>query len=139
MYSCKTVLVLFLISCSFLLSLLIVPAVRSTEDYWTVLEPLPVESSGFRAAVVNERIYVMKLNTTYEYNLDSWSTKTCMPTSRDFFGIASCHNNIYCIGGRDTDSNPSGINEVYDPLFDSLVYFVACVFDYNCNNYGAYC
>lgn len=95
-----------------------VETVRATEDSWTTLEPLPVARAGFKATAVNEKIYVMKLNITYEFNLYSWSTKTSMPTPRIDFGIAAYQNMVYCIGGR-TSSGPSAANEVYDPVSDS--------------------
>jgi len=114
----KATLILFLIFCSVLVSLLNIAAVRAAEDYWTTKVPLPVARAGFKAAAVNEKIYVMKLNITYEYNLYSWSTKTSMPTPRGDFGITAYQNRVYCIGGR-TNSGPSVTNEVYDPDSDS--------------------
>jgi hypothetical protein len=114
----RATLILFLIFCLVLVSLPNITAVKATEDYWTTKVPLPVARAGFKAAAVNEKIYVMKLNITYEYNLYSWSTKTSMPTPRGDFGIAAYQNRVYCIGGR-TNSGPSATNEVYDPDSDS--------------------
>jgi hypothetical protein len=94
------------------------PSVWGIEDSWATLEPLPLALAGFKAAAVNDKIYVMKLNITYEYDLCSWSTKKSMPTSRDSFGIVAYQNKIYCIGGR-TNYDPSATNEVYNPESDS--------------------
>ena len=68
--------------------------------------------------VVNDKVYVIKSNVTYEYNLTSWSTKKPMPNPRGDCALATYQNKIYCIGER-TNSGPSAANEVYDPASDS--------------------
>ncbi|MFA5364913.1 MAG: kelch repeat-containing protein [Candidatus Bathyarchaeia archaeon] len=88
------------------------------EDTWTTKEPMPRASYGVKAAVVNEKIYVMNSDFNYEYDLESWSTKTSMLTPRNRFALTSYQNKIYCIGGI-TESESLGTNEVYDPASDS--------------------
>jgi N-acetylneuraminic acid mutarotase len=94
------------------------PLVRAAEDSWATKTPLPIAIAGFKAAAVDEKIYVMKFNLTYEFNLHSWSTKTSMPTPRYDFAATNFQNKIFCIGGK-TDSTPLGTNEVYDPITDT--------------------
>jgi hypothetical protein len=115
----KAALILFLIFCSVFVSLPNIAAVRATEDYWTTKVPLPVARAGFKAAAVNEKIYVMKLNITYEYNLYSWSTKTSMPTPRDDFAVAVVNDQIYTVGGLTgafVVTEQKNQNEQYTPI-----------------------
>jgi N-acetylneuraminic acid mutarotase len=97
------------------LFLVLPSAVWATEENtWTTKEPLPVSSYGVKAAVVDEKIYVMKSEFNYEYNLGSWSAKTLMQTPRYGFALTSYQNKIYCIGGR-TDTESLGTNEFTTP------------------------
>ena len=89
-----------------------------SEIPWVSKAPMPVAGAYFKAGVVNDKVYVIKLNVTYEYDLYGWTTKNPMPTPRYDFAIAAYQNKIYCIGGK-TDSTPSATNEVYDPASDS--------------------
>jgi N-acetylneuraminic acid mutarotase len=114
----KAANILLLILCFVLVTLPNVKTVSVSEDSWKTDLSLPVSRAGLKAAVVNEKIYVIKLNITYEYDLHAWSTKTSMLTPRDSFGIVAFQNKIYCIGGRGTDS-VLATNEVYDPISDS--------------------
>jgi N-acetylneuraminic acid mutarotase len=90
----------------------------SSGSPWVRKVPMPSAGGFAKAGVVNNKIYVINLNVTYEYNLYGWSTKNPMPTSRGDFALTSYQNKIYCIGGR-TNSGPLGTNEVYDSASDS--------------------
>ncbi|MCW4000300.1 MAG: hypothetical protein NWE93_08665 [Candidatus Bathyarchaeota archaeon] len=81
-------------------------------------EHMPTAGSEFKAGVVNEKAYLFKFNLTYEYDPPNWATKASMPTSRDYFALASYQNKLYCIGGRHS-SGLSAANEVYEPKTDS--------------------
>ena len=96
------------------------------EDTWTTLEPMPRAISGIKAAVVNNKIYVMSGTFNYEYDptTGNWTSKTLMPTPRVSFGIASHQNKICVIGGDYKNPNSSAVyylavNEIYDPLTDT--------------------
>jgi N-acetylneuraminic acid mutarotase len=89
-----------------------------TENSWMPKAPMPGAGDGFKAGMMNNKVYVFGSNVTYEYDLYGWATKKPMPTSRGDFALATYQNNIYCIGGR-TNSGPEGANEVYDPVSDS--------------------
>jgi hypothetical protein len=89
-----------------------------SESPWVSKAPMPVAGAFFKAEVVNDKVYVIKLNATYEYDLYSWTTKRSMPTPRYNFALITYQNRVYCIGGK-TDSTPSATNEVYDPASDS--------------------
>ena len=91
---------------------------ESSESPWKQMPPMPVAGYGFKAGVVNDAVFLIKSNYTFEYNLYSWSTKHSMPTPRSDFATATYKNKIYCIGGK-TDSTPSATNQVYDPASDS--------------------
>jgi N-acetylneuraminic acid mutarotase len=97
------------------------------ENTWTPKASLPDGVSIVKAAVVNGKIYAMTGSSNYEYDptTDNWTAKTPMPTPRSgvSFGIASCQNKIYVIGGEN-ETNEYHIdylstNEVYDPSTDS--------------------
>jgi len=105
-----------LILCSLLVAFPIIKTVRATEDSWTTLEPMPTAETGLRAAVVNDKIYVVGKEVNYDYDpaADTWTTRTPMSTPRSGFGVAVCQDKIYCIGGY-TSGWETGINEVYDP------------------------
>ncbi len=91
---------------------------ESQERTWVSKEPMPTAGAYFKAGVLNDKVYVVDSNFTYEYNLSSWSTKKPMTNYRVDFALATYQNKIYCIGGR-TNSGPSAANEVYDPASDS--------------------
>lgn len=94
------------------------------EDSWDTVEPTPIQGVH-GAAVLNGKIYAVghSTNPLYEYDTatNTWTFKTHVPTSRDYFAIAACQNKIYIIGGR-TGSEPlhgdaitCGLNQAYDP------------------------
>jgi N-acetylneuraminic acid mutarotase len=97
----------------------------ATENSWETKTPMPQAVSGVKAAVVNGKIYVMASTFNYEYDpaTDNWTAKKPMPTPRGFrFGIATCQNKIYVIGGGNWTNgytNYLSTNEVYDPLTDT--------------------
>ena len=48
------------------------PALSSaqlSESPWVKKEPMPEAGADFKAGVVNDKVYVIKPNVTYEYNL----------------------------------------------------------------------
>jgi N-acetylneuraminic acid mutarotase len=106
------------------------PALSSAdviENSWERKYPMQQARSGFRAAVVNGKIYAIGgstlagsypytggavgTNEEYDSATNRWTYKTPMPTPRAEFGIAVYQNKIYCIGDN--------VNEVYDPLTDA--------------------
>jgi N-acetylneuraminic acid mutarotase len=91
---------------------------ESSERPWASMTPMPVKAYGFKAGVVDDAVYLFRLNYTFEYNHDSWSTKKSMPTPRSDLATATYKNKIYCIGGK-TDFTPSPTNQVYDPASGS--------------------
>jgi N-acetylneuraminic acid mutarotase len=104
-----------------------VSAASPVENSWTTKTPLPEGISIVKAAVVNGKIYVMGYSFNYEYDpdTDSWTAKTPMPTPRSgaSFGIVSCQNKIYVIGGENETNgyyvDYLSTNEAYDPSTDS--------------------
>jgi N-acetylneuraminic acid mutarotase len=120
------VLVFFVASC-----LVVAKTAFSTADVaentWTSKASLPDGVSIVKVAVVNGKIYAMTGSLNYEYDptTDNWTAKTPMPTPRSgaSFGIASCQNKIYVIGGENETNgyyvDYLSTNEVYDPSTDS--------------------
>jgi N-acetylneuraminic acid mutarotase len=110
-----------LLTLCFILSTLSFPLVYATEDFWVKMSDVPIETSGARAAVVNEKIYVIGNSFNYEYDpeTDTWTSKTPMPTGRSGFAVAVYHNKIYVIGGHQAFLKYAPANEVYDPTTDS--------------------
>ena len=109
---------------SFSLSTFLVPHTEATENSWTTKASMPQAISGVKAAVVNEKIYAIAHNVTYEYDpvTDTWAAKKPMPTARWTFGIAAYQNKIYVIGGDNGTygyTNYLSTNEVYDPSTDT--------------------
>ena len=72
--------------------------------------------------MVNGKIYVIGGTFHYEYDpaTGNWTAKKPMPTPRiGSFGIATCQDKIYVIGGEDEALSGRGYyflatNEVYD-------------------------
>lgn len=82
---------------------------------------VPSSKYGATASAINNCIYFIggststsKSKSNLEYNIDgnTWSTKTDMPTSRDFLSSTEVNNFIYCIGGA--DASYLNTNECYD-------------------------
>ncbi len=113
-------LVLFFLTAT---NIIIIKPVSSTETgSWTSMTPMPSEVAGAKAAVVNEKIYVIVSTINYEYDpaANTWATKQPMPTPRaDGIAVAVFQNKIYVIGGRIQGGVTTGINEVYDPATDT--------------------
>lgn len=97
------------------------------ENSWATDSVMPEAISGVKAAVVDGKIYVMGGTFNYEFDpaTGNWTAKKPMPTPRiGSFGIATCQNKIYVIGGEDEVLSSRGYyflstNEVYDPSTDS--------------------
>ncbi len=93
------------------------------ENSWTTKAPMPEAMGGVKAAVVNEKIYVMTGSYNYEYDpaTNNWTAKKSMPTPRPgiSFAIAAYQNKIYVIGGNNGSSRYVSTNEVYDPATDT--------------------
>jgi N-acetylneuraminic acid mutarotase len=133
-----------LLVCSFVLVTITVPHVFAAEDNWVTKAPMWESREGLGVAVVDGKIYAIGgysrnvqngnkfLGTieVYDPATNNWSCPkpisgsytdsypTEMPTSRSHFGIAVVDNKIFCIGGW-TDSNETGVTEVYDPQTDT--------------------
>ncbi len=110
------IVALFLSSCVMLGNS--VSAVNAQENTWVEKAPMPTARAALGVAVVNDKIYAIGganssgvyppdlfkggfLGTNEEYNTvtNTWSSKSSMPTPRDYFAIAAYQNKIYCIGG----------------------------------------
>jgi N-acetylneuraminic acid mutarotase len=96
-------------------------------NLWSTKSPIPSERQNFGIGVVNDKIYVIggitgiapntgQTNIVEEYNaiLNSWITKSPMPTARSDFAVAVSNGKVYAIGGMAPDSM-----EEYDPVTDS--------------------
>ncbi len=64
---------------------------------WTTKAPMPTARDGLAAAVVNNKVYVIRgikwvhnlsINEEYDPATNTWTTKAPMPTARD--GIRCC-------------------------------------------------
>ena len=101
---------------SIFISILTFSPVTATQDFWMRKSGVPYGefSEYYKAGVVNGKIFVISKSYTQEFNpiTDSWTTKTPMPTSRTFFGLAVHQNEIYII-------DDSGVLEVYNPETDN--------------------
>ncbi len=122
-------------------TILAIPGFGATaENTWTSKAPMPAARGGLGLAVVNGKIYaiggstekesqgqyvsggIVGTNEEYDPVTDTWTTKSPMPTPRDFFAITVYENKIFCIGGsanNGRDNPPTGVNEVYNPATDS--------------------
>jgi N-acetylneuraminic acid mutarotase len=96
---------------------------ETKENYWTTRASLPEGVSIVKATAVNGKIYAMTGESNYEYDpaTDNWTIKEPMPTPRhsSSFGIATCQDKIYVIGGSNGPPNYLSTNEAYDPLTDT--------------------
>jgi hypothetical protein len=154
----KTVALLLVLFFSAALLITTVKPVYSTspiEDSWKAKKPMTVARAYLGVAVVDGKIYaiggdegsetgncmtgtsmtynVVNVTEAYDPILDSWSSKSPMPTSRALFGTAVYKKKIYCIGGYNgatvfygpesynwkTEYYDVGANEVYDPALDT--------------------
>jgi N-acetylneuraminic acid mutarotase len=96
------------------------------ENTWETMAPLPETTGGMRAVAANGKIYVMSGLRNFEYDpaINEWTTKTPMPTPRNWFAMTVYQNRIYTIGGRagwtqENGTIDSNANEVYDPSTDT--------------------
>ena len=143
-------LLLVLTTALFVESVKPVSASAVTDNSWASKAPMNLARANLGVAVVNGKIYaiggdtstimgnvcpgtgrsyqLVGTNEEYDPNLDSWTTKTSMPTARALFGITTYQNKIYCIGGYYTNYHSeidnikyfdTSVNEVYDPSTDS--------------------
>jgi N-acetylneuraminic acid mutarotase len=120
-------------------------ALRSVEVYdpatdtWTTKSEMPTARQGLSTSVVNGKIYaigggasssalytsVEVFSTVEEYDpaIDTWTTKSEMPTKRVCHHASVVDGRIYIIGGSDasTDDDRSHVRtvEVYDPATDT--------------------
>jgi len=129
--------VLFVILLSF--SSLLVLNAKAQEDSWASKTPIPTQRYRLRATTVNDKIFAIggirlhgplnvrsEANEEYDPIMDTWVSRTPMPTPRAYFGIVVYQNRIYCIGGSTYTYESvapvisvSGVNEVYDPKTDT--------------------
>ncbi len=94
----------------------------------TAKSRVPSERRYFGSSVVNGKIYLMGgsasgstssswyTSTVYEYDptLNSWTTKTAMPTSRKRLTAAAHGGKIYAFGGYNSNGFSNDVEE-YDP------------------------
>jgi N-acetylneuraminic acid mutarotase len=102
---------------------------------WTTKTPMPTPMSGFGIAVVENKIYVIggdsgnwtagvtltNVNQVYDPAIDTWETRTSMPTKRLGLSASVVDGKIYLIGGRIGEPTYAGVSatEVYDPSTDT--------------------
>lgn len=77
-------------------------------DAGVIVELLPKTDLSYNFVNTNEE---------YDLTIDNWTVKQSMPTARALFGISTCDDKIYCIGGY--SNGVRGVNEAYDPATDS--------------------
>lgn len=135
----KELLAVFIVICLMASVNLVKPAssALSDEDSWVEKTPMPSPHSGYQAAVVNGRIYligasyrydastnssiVSSNNLAYDPSTDTWRTIAPMLTPRLSFAIAASNNKIYVFGGLKVIASGGlsryscSVNEVYDP------------------------
>ena len=84
------------------------------------------------ATAINGKIYVIGgcdwstyLSTNEEYDpvLDTWVTKTEMPTNRSWHAAAAVNDKIYVIGGEGASASTLITNQEFDPGAERL-YFI---------------
>jgi len=109
-------------------------------DTWVFKKSMPTARYGFAIAVYPNKIYciggatsystssgydVIGINEVYDPAMDTWETKTPMPTARDSLQANVVNDRIYLIGGYVPDNSGLGaissLNEVYDPATDSWI------------------
>lgn len=106
---------------------------------WYRVSDMPTPRSNAKAAVVDEKIYVLsgndgidrrivnneplKVVEVYDPKTDTWMRKQDMPTVRGQFGISAVAGRIYAIGGSNFLENPWRFRfvESYDPETDTWV------------------
>jgi N-acetylneuraminic acid mutarotase len=109
-------------------------------DTWITKKPMPTPRTSFGIAVYNNKIFVFGgiagpinsessgitgITEVYDPSLDSWETKTLMPTPRASLSASVVNNKIYLIGGIvHTNQDPlyynsTNVVEVYDPETDT--------------------
>jgi N-acetylneuraminic acid mutarotase len=121
-------------------------SINSTEAYdpatdtWVDKASMPTSRDGPGVAVFQDKIYCFggrnvskdysistNVNEVYDTEIDSWETKTPMPTARSGFQASEVDDKIYLIGGR-VESESSSISEksaqveIYDPVTDSWAF-----------------
>jgi N-acetylneuraminic acid mutarotase len=107
-----------------LLQVFLVSAVAYS-DFWVNKTSIPIElvnSGGVTTS--NGMIYAISgdagSTVMYDPDMDTWNTKTTIPTFRDYFGVVTYKNKIYVIGGYVDDpasyngKGATGVNEVYN-------------------------
>jgi hypothetical protein len=108
-----------------------------TENSWETLAPMPTARALLAAAALNGKVYAiggiarngsestdniyLGTNEMYDPALNTWATKSPMPTPRFGFGAVAYGGKIYCIGGNMNDGlvHRLSTNEAYDPATDS--------------------
>lgn len=106
-------------------------------DTWAVKTPMLTSRNWFSVAACEGKIYVfggspvteppseqpaVGLNEVYDPAIDTWETRTAMPTNRTGMEANAVNGKIYLMGGTTDGSRVEGastLNEVYDPATDS--------------------
>jgi N-acetylneuraminic acid mutarotase len=102
---------------------------------WSTKTPMPTPRILFGIAVVENKIYVIggdsgnwtagetltNVNQVYDPAIDTWETRTSMPTKRLGLSASVVDGKIYLIGGRIGEPTYAGVSatEVYDPSTDT--------------------
>lgn len=101
---------------------------------WATLPSMPTRRSSLGCESYEKNIYcfggfintgsksyLTNVNECYDILTKTWTTKSPMPTAKQYFGYCSYKNQIYCIGGSTdlTNYSKSTDNMVYNALTNS--------------------
>jgi N-acetylneuraminic acid mutarotase len=100
-------------------------------DTWDAAEtPMPIAKCLHTSCASNGKIYIFSggsgfstlYNTVEEYDpvLNTWTTKTSIPTARWGLGSCAIGENFYVIGGASVNNQRLATVEVYNPALDPL-------------------
>lgn len=91
-------------------------------DSWTTKSPMPIATSGYASAVVDNKIYVFGgfSNQIYDAKTDTWSQGTPSPTNTAYGAAGAttgvnAAKRIYVLSQDYTFSKPPYVNSIYDP------------------------
>jgi N-acetylneuraminic acid mutarotase len=97
------------------------------ENSWATMKSMPGPRGALGAVTLNGKVYAIggfcqladmnatvRNNEVYNPASGNWTKAQAMPTARYWFGIAAANNQIFCIGGLQSN-NITGANEVFNP------------------------
>jgi len=109
------------------------PGINKNEVYdpvtntWDITKnnvPVGLDGQGIMGVKYGDKIHLFLFGHHYEYDPanDTYTQKAGMPTPRNWSTCATVGSKIYLIGGDSPNisgSNPTNVNEVYDPATDT--------------------